>query len=188
MRRVSLPANLESLTTKFPTISHFSNAYKAVSIHAAGVYPDRCILTNDSPPLSIIKRAYGNGHTVGWLVKLLSDWQELIAVKNKMTVFQIHMLAETIMRDFSYLRASEIMLFLARLSGGAYDADWYTTVSPDVIVRMLSTRFLPERNAILDRQREKERAKTPPHHPITWEEYCRRHNIDRPNPLDILKP
>lgn len=151
--------------------------------------PERCVTSEISPPLSVLSRAYGKGETIAWVLETLENWQQQTPYR-KMTPMQLTFLANTLCHDYHYLRASEIILFLARLASGAYMVDWYSQVSPDVIVKALRENFLPERERILERaeaaKAAEERAKEQGE-PITWEEYCRRHGLgDRANPLEEI--
>ena len=155
-------------------------------LHAAHLVPDRCV-TGDAPVLSELSRDYGHNGTVAWLIRLLSEWQEAMPVQGKMNTFQLHSLAENIARRYYYLRASEVMLFLARLAGGDYVVKWYGQINPDVIMEALRDYYLPERDTIIYRMETEEtlRKASEPSDGITWEEYCRRHGIEgKANPLE----
>lgn len=154
-------------------------------LHAAHLVPERCV-TGDAPVLSVLSRDYGHNGTVAWLIRLLSEWQEALPIQGKMNTFQLHSLAENIARRYYYLRASEVMLFLARLAGGDYVVKWYGQISPDIIMEALRDYYLPERDMILYRAEIKDKAERQDSSDgITWEEYCRRHGIEgKKNPLD----
>ena len=108
-------------------------------------YPDRC-LHCAAPTLTDLRLAYDGNADIQWLVVQLSTFQEKINVQQKMTSFQIEMLSQTISQEFCYLKATEIMLFLSRLQGGAYAVDWYGSISPDKIISALREQFMPWRN------------------------------------------
>lgn len=179
--------------TRWRTADDFANAYtprgKAVErLHTVALFPDRCV-TGDAPVLSVLSKAYGRNASVAWLIRLLSEWQETMPVQGKMNTFQLHTLADNIIRRFFYLKASEVMLFLARLTGGEYTVKWYGQINPDVIMEALVEKFLPERDSIIYRHdlgknlREAE-GNSHPHDSITWEEYCKRNGIEgKANPL-----
>lgn len=69
------------------------------------------------------------------------------------------------------------MLFLYKLQGGAYNTDWFGTISPDKIVRALQYGFLPRRNGLLrlksdeEAERREREERNKPH--MTREEYER---------------
>ena len=171
-----------SVLSKWATVDAFGAAYSAERLPAVVLVPDRAVMS-DSPALSVLRKAYGKGGTMSWLVRLLSGWQEQMPVSGKMPLMQLHYLSETISRKYYYLKASELMLFLGRLSGGEYMVSWYGKLNPDTIIGALEEKFLPERETIIYRH-EMERNEQPTKG-ITWEEYCRRHNIiNRKNPLE----
>ena len=131
--------------------------------------------------------AYGKQAPVAWLISILSQFQEALPVQGKMTSMQLHLLAANIARDFYYLKASEIMLFLSRIAGGRYGIQWYGQIQPDIIFSTLQTRFMTERDNELRMAEITQKDSTPPSQPITWEEHCRRHGKPvTPNPLKSL--
>ena len=188
----SLPnSRTSALTNRWSTIGSFAEAYTPKGrvverLHAVSLFPERCVLSEDAPVLSALSRDYGRNAAVAWLIRLLSEWQEAMPVQGKMNTFQLHTLSENIVRRYYYLRASEVMLFLARLAGGEYIVKWYGQISPDVIMEALTEKYLPERDAIIYRRDTEEalRSASESSDGITWEEYCRRHGIEKENPLD----
>jgi hypothetical protein len=150
---------------------------------AVALYPEKCICAEDSPALSVVSRAYGRPCTVSWLLTILSNWQEALPVSGKMKTPILHLLACQLADTYHYLRASEILLFLSRLASGAYSVHWYGQVNPDTIIDTLRTRYLPERAALLQKKEQEKQEQKEKGQPLTWEEYCRRHNISRPSPL-----
>lgn len=150
---------------------------------AVALYPEKCVCAEDSPPLSVMSRAYGRPRTVSWLITILSNWQEMLPVSGKMKTPILHLLACQLADTFHYLRASEIMLFLSRLASGAYSVQWYGQINPDTIIDTLRTRYLPDRDAMLRKKEQEQSERKVKGEPLTWEEYCRRHNISRPSPL-----
>ena len=182
MQKSSRTSTLSPTLSRFPTIGEFCKAYSADCLPAVALVPERAVLSSDSPALSELKRDYGVNGSVSWLFRLLSGWQEQMPVAGKMPVMQLHFLSETISRKYYYLKASEVMLFLARLMGGEYKVGWYGHLNPDTIITALEERFLPEREGIIYKQEMSRKDK--PTKGITWEEYCRRNNINRKNPLE----
>ena len=179
-------SSISLLKSRYPAFSDFTRAYAAVNIQAVALAPTKCFTSEDSPALSVMKATYGNQAPVSWLISILSQWQESMPVQGKMTVMQLHLLANEISRTLYYLKASEIMLFLARLTGGAYNIQWYGQLNPDIILSTLRTRFLDERDTALYMEQVKEQPK-PKEEPISWEEHCRRHGKDTENPFDRIK-
>lgn len=175
------------LSSKYPTLNDFQRAYAAVNIQAVALAPEKCFLSEDSPALSVMKATYGNQSPTAWLLSILSQWQEQIPVQGKMTVMQLHLLADNIAREFFFLKASEILLFLARLTGGAYNIQWFGQLNPDVILQTLRTRFMTDRAEALYLAEIQRRESKPKSEPITWEEHCRRHGKSTDNPFERIK-
>lgn len=109
-------------------------------------------------------------------------------VDKKMNSEQILALAQVISTEYYYLKTTEIMLFFSRLLGGSYKVQFFNRIDPNTIIEVLSQQFIPQRNKIFNdeikrKQKEKEKADKDN---ITWEEYCKRKNINKPNPLNKL--
>ena len=179
-------SSVSILKSRYPTMTDFQRAYAAVNIQAVALAPEKCFLSEDSPALSVMKATYGNQSPTAWLLSILSQWQEQIPVQGKMTVMQLHLLADNIAREFFFLKASEILLFLARLTGGAYNIQWFGQLNPDVILQTLRTRFMTDRAEALYLADIQRRESKPKSEPITWEEHCRRHGKSTENPFDRI--
>jgi hypothetical protein len=123
-----------------------------------------------APMLCTIDAAYGEGKAAAWLVPQLYDLCATVGVKTKMDDVQLKQLALMIRKEFGYLKATEVMLFLWRLKGGHY-GEFYGSIDPLRIMRALRGRFIDERarvidqceKAALDREREtwRQNAATP---------------------------
>lgn len=139
-------------------------------------HPTKC-LTCSSPTLTDIRLAYGSGNTIAWLIYLLTFFQENVNVPNKMTKYQLETCAQSIFDTYHHLKATEIMLFFARLAGGTYPVDWHGYVTPTKIVTALREHFMPWRNDLLykiDRQEKEKKAREEAAKPVcTWEEWKR---------------
>lgn len=92
-----------------------------------------------------------------------------------MSKYQIETCAQSIYDTYHHLKATEIMLFFARLAGGMYPVDWHGYVTPTKIVTALREHFMPWRNNLLykiDRQNQERKAKEEAAKPsVTWEEW-----------------
>lgn len=88
-----------------------------------------------------------------------------------MSQYQIETCAQTIFESYKYLKATEIMLFFARLAGGMYPVEWKGYITPEKIVSALCDNFMPWRNKLLDKieRNKKEREQKVP--TVTWEQY-----------------
>ena len=114
---------------------------------------------------------------------MLNKWQMAMPVQGKMPATQLQFLAENIAREFFYLKASEFILFLRQLMGGRFTVSWYGQLNPDTFTDALRNQFLAQREQVIHQSEVEKATRHHPHHPISWEEYCARHNISRESPL-----
>lgn len=172
----ALPPQIRKIRRQWPTLKDFAGVFSPQETRRFAQYPDRCI-TGDAPTLTDIKLSYGRTAHKQWLIAQLAMFQEGLNVDNKMTARQMEACADVIATDFHYLKATEIMLFLYKLQGGAYNTDWFGTISTDKIVRALQYGFLPRRNGLLRLKSDEEaelrerEERNKPH--MTREEYER---------------
>lgn len=131
----------------------------------AAANEQRAIL-GTAPMLCVLDAAYGEGSAVTWLIPQLHDLCAAVGVKTKLDDGQLRQLATMIRDEFGYLKATEVMLFLWRLKAGHY-GEFYGSVDIVRVMRALRTRYIDERNKIIEadesarHDREKiERAKT----------------------------
>lgn len=109
-----------------------------------------------------------------------------------MSTYELETCAQTIHDHFHHLKATELMLFFARLLGGMYPVDWHGYVTPTKIVSALRENFMPWRNDLLykiEKQEEIQRRESVLHDPeaITYEEWCKLRGKDpKQNPLSQL--
>lgn len=96
-----------------------------------------------------MRLAYNEAAPIQWLIAQLQVFQEQTNTPNKMSVAQLDTCAQIIYDNFHHLKATEIMLFLARLLGGMYPVDWHGYVTPTKIVFALREHFMPWRNDLL---------------------------------------
>ena len=182
----SIPKTLSN----FPTFSDFSQRFNPSNWEKGSRLPTKCVVCN-SPTLTDVNIAYGNGRAVAWLMAQLATFQEKINVPNKMSTYEIETCAQTIYDNYHHLKATELMLFFTRFLGGMYPVDWHGYVTPTKIVSAIREHFMPWRNELLYKiekqeaeKRREEESKTPG---ITWEEYCKLKGIEKGNPLTNLK-
>jgi hypothetical protein len=180
---------IAEIRSKYPTIASFSVDFNPDLAEKYSAYPTRCIM-GTSPTLTELKLSYEGSAHLQWLIAQLAAFQEKISVPNKMSKYELESCAQTIYDNFHHLKATEIMLFLARLLGGMYPVDWHGYVTPIKIVTALRECFMPWRNQLLyfheqqERERmEREASKEPV---ITWEEYKKLKETNRQNPLTLL--
>lgn len=180
---------LAEIRAKYPTIASFSVDFNPDLAEKYSAYPTRCVM-GTSPTLTDLRLSYDGSAHLQWLIAHLATFQEKLSVPNKMSKYELESCAQTIYDAFHYLKATEIMLFLARLLGGMYPVDWHGYVTPTKIVTALREHFMPWRNRILylheqqERERREREASQEP--VITWEEYQRLKGTNKPNPLTLL--
>lgn len=186
-----LPTTLQkviNLRETYPSLSAFGAAFSPQETARFARYPERCF-TGEAPSLSRLDLAYGETASIVWLIAHLQSMQEAINVPNKMTVTQLDTCAQTISEEFSHLKTTELMLFFARLIGGAFPVEWYGYISPDKILKALREHFMPWRDQMLHtiHKQEEQRKINEATSGITWEQYCMNNYGElRPSPLDSL--
>ena len=78
------------------------------------------------------------------------------------------------------------MLFFARLLGGSYKVQFFGRIDSNTIIEALAQQFIPQRNKIFNEEEKRIKKEQVKEDNITWEEYCKRKNIDKENPLKQL--
>lgn len=97
-----------------------------------------------APMLCTIDAAYGEGSATQWLIPQLHNLCVTVGVKTKLDDVQLRQLAQMIRKEFGYLKATEVMLFVWRFKAGHY-GELYGAVDPVRIMRALRGRFCEER-------------------------------------------
>ena len=135
------------------------------------------------PTLSQLNKIFGDDAAITWLMPQLYNLSEYCGVRDKLQGRPLQECARVIATTYSWLKVSEVMLFLHRFKSGRYGR-FYGSVDPLIITTSLRT-FLDERTEAYTKREQQEREQREASAPkgITWEEYCRRHGIDRPSPL-----
>lgn len=132
--------------------------------HYCAEHVDRALF-GTAPTLMTLRRAYHDEAATMWLLPQLYDLGEYCGVRDKMDKNQMTQLARIIVTEFSYLKVSEIMLFLHRFKAGRYGR-FYGAIDPLVIVSALRHDFMNERAAAIDEhERARQRAE--------WDAHCR---------------
>ena len=132
--------------------------------HACAQHVDRAYF-GTAPTLLTLRRAYHDEAATIWMLPQLYDLCEYCGVKEKLDKRQMEQLARIIATEFSYLKVTEVMLFLQRLKAGCY-GHFYGAIDPMVIVTALRRDFMRERAAAIDRS-EHAQARA------EWETHCR---------------
>ena len=102
-------------------------------------------LFGTAPMLCTLDAAYGEGAASQWLIPQLHNLCAAVGVKTKLDDAQLAELATMIRKEFGYLKATEVMLFVWRFKAGHY-GELYGAVDPVRIMRALRGRFSEERS------------------------------------------
>jgi len=139
----------DSLKSFHSDLSAFCVTFNPSLQKVAAENEDRAVL-GTAPMLCTIDAAYGEGAASQWLIPQLYDMCAAVGVKVKLDDVQLAQLALMIRKEFGYLKATEVMLFMWRLKGGHY-GEFYGAVDIQRIMRALRGRFIEERTKIIDR-------------------------------------
>lgn len=109
-----------------------------------------------APTLGIVSKAFSYGTATSWLEVQLFDLAEFSGCKQKLTLPQIQEVADIIMKEYGYLKLTEMMDFFRRFKRGDY-GKFYGAVDPLTITCALR-EFLVKRNEIVSRYEAIEKA------------------------------
>lgn len=187
MQQVSLPASQKrtgQLMNKYGELNCFLTKFNPDIQCEICTKVDDCYF-GDYPTFSDIRLAYGSESAVMWLIPQLYNLSEYCGCKEKLQGRQLEECASIIASEFHYLKVSEVMLFLYRFKTGQYGR-FYGSVDPLVITTSLR-EFLKERAFAYDRHDREERHRRRDEerkNAVSWEEYCRTHDVeDKTHPL-----
>ncbi|MDR3142538.1 MAG: hypothetical protein LBU37_12565, partial [Tannerellaceae bacterium] len=91
----------------------------------------------DAPTLAAVSQAYPDEQVNTWIMAHLRDLYKFAGVKEKLDFEQMKNLAEIILTEYYYLKASELLLFFYKLKTGIY-GKFYGVVDPIVIMNALA--------------------------------------------------
>ena len=134
---------------------------------------ERCHM-GTAPTLSELRKAYGGNVPVMWLMPFLYDIQEYCGTKTKWSTNQLSQLAHMIVREYFYLKVTELMLFFVRFKGAHYGR-FYGVEDPMVVMESIKA-FIEERGAFYDsycHRQEREAIEERKRNAISYEEYLR---------------
>ena len=121
--------------------------------------PERCYFGN-APSLSEMKIAFNREFTAAWIARHLQSILATLGDKDNVPAEVIGLLAQDILANYSWMTASEFMLFCSRVRVGRYGKLAYGQVSVDDITSKIP-QFLEERDKEMTRyarqRAEKER-------------------------------
>ena len=142
---------------------------------AAGRDPEHAILSEKAPSLVVMKKAYGDNFPVMWLMQQILELVVYSNSKGTLNDYQAEFLANAIVNEYYYLKASELLLFFYQFKTGKYGR-FYGVVDPMMITQALEV-FVTERKRVIEqseksqeRAEQAEWAKTK----VSPEEWCRR--------------
>lgn len=79
-----------------------------------------CFATEKAPSLSRLQGTYGEKTAETWLEIQLRDLAEFSGSKEKMSIQQMEQLSQVIIRNYGYLKVTELMVFFQRFKAGYY--------------------------------------------------------------------
>lgn len=82
--------------------------------------PDRCITDPKVPTLAIAANAYGHSGVIGWIVGQMENLNRTTGVRDKVQTEELQSVAEAVFAEYSYLKLTDIMLFMSRFKAGLY--------------------------------------------------------------------
>lgn len=113
-------------------------------------------LFGTAPMLCTLDAAYGEGSATQWLIPQLHNLCAAVGVKTKLDDAQLMQLAMMIRKEFGYLKATEVMLFVWRFKAGHY-GELYGSVDIQRIMRALRGKFSEERAKHIDLHEQMEK-------------------------------
>lgn len=176
------------LVNKYGSRESFLTAYNPSYQKVVCGNTNECYF-GDYPTLSTLKAGYGDNAPVMWLIPQLYNLSEFCGCKEKLQGTPLEECASVIATEFHYLKVTELMLFFHRFKSGFYGR-FYGSIDPLIITTSLRS-FLKERVLVYDRHEREERDRRRDEerkNAVTWEEYCRTHDVDdKTHPL-MRKP
>lgn len=146
---------LRSFLSKYGAKDSFLAAFAPDKQAVCAKFPEACVL-RDCPTLVDVRNMYGRDAAELWLAIEVRDLNEYGGAAGKATTFEIDECARTLYAQYYHLKLSELLLFFAKLKGGAY-GKFYGTVDLMMIGGALQ-KFLIYRNDLISRAEEKARA------------------------------
>lgn len=110
-------------------------------------------LTGDAPTVRQLLHTYQMEQVQIWIRAQLLDLNEYVGVKSKMETAQMRALANVLIVESNYLKASEILLFFHKLKAGDFGS-FFGTVDPQRIGECLNA-FKKWRSNELDKMYNK---------------------------------
>lgn len=96
-----------------------------------------------APSLNLVRLTYSWEVLRVWIMAQLEDINDFVSVQNKLNIQQMEHLAQIISTEYSFLKVTELHLFLHRLKAGRYGI-FYGAIDPLKITQAL-IEFLEQR-------------------------------------------
>lgn len=149
---------LKNYLSKYGGMDSFLAKFAPDTQAACAKFPEACVL-RDCPTLVDVRNMYGRDAAELWLSIELRDISEYGGAGSaalKPTAFEIDECARTLYSLYYHLKLSELLLFFAKLKGGAY-GKFYGKVDLLMIGEAMQ-KFLKYRDTLIRRAEEKARA------------------------------
>ena len=160
---------------EFGSRENFTKVCSPMAQLVVGRDPKRAILSERSPSLLVMKKAYGDNFPVAWLMEQILELVVYSNSKGTLNDYQAEFLANTIVNEHYDLKASELLLFFYNFKTGKYGR-FYGVVDPMRIMEALG-EFKDERDRVIEQHRketEDAKAAMEPKLPsVKPEEWCR---------------
>ena len=110
-----------------------------------------------TPTLTQVSNIYGNRLSVNWLISMLTDFQNVVGIKedNKLDINALAEISEMLYNKYKHLKLAEFMLFFQRMKFGDY-GKVYGSIDFAYIARALR-QFCEDRAVIIDRELQRRR-------------------------------
>ena len=160
---------------EFGSRENFTKVCGPMAQLVVGRNPKLAILSEKSPSLLVMKKAYGDNFPVAWLMEQILELVVYSNSKGTLNDYQAEFLANTIVNEHYDLKASELLLFFYQFKVGKY-GHFYGVIDPMRITIALD-EFCDERERVIEQHRkevEKAQAAMETKLPsVKPEEWCR---------------
>lgn len=159
----------------FGSRENFTKVCGPMAQLVVGRNPKLAILSEKSPSLLVMKKAYGDNFPVAWLMEQILELVVYSNSKGTLNDYQAEFLANTIVNEHYDLKASDLLLFFYQFKAGKY-GHFYGVIDPMRITIALD-EFCDERDRVIEQHRkeaEDAKAAMEPKLPaVKPEEWCR---------------
>lgn len=160
---------------EFGSRENFTKVCGPMAQLVVGRDPKWAILSERSPSLLVMQKAYGDNFPVAWLMEQILELVVYSNSKGTLNDYQAEFLANTIVNEHHDLKASELLLFFYKFKAGEY-GHFYGVIDPMRITIALD-EFCDERDHVIEQHRREEEkrleAQTPKLPSVKPEEWCR---------------